>query len=267
LKLLNKGENMKFLVSNDDGIHAEGILQLAASLTELGEVTVVAPDSERSAAGHAITMHHPLRVREIKLPGLDAQAFAVNGTPADCVKLGIDELLAERPDFVFTGINRGANLSTDVLYSGTVSAAIEGCIMGVRSAAFSLLGGKEMDYSFAGKIAAEVAKLMSEKDFTAQTLVNVNIPNVPKEQIKGMKVTRLGIRRYEKNYEKRNDPRGNAYYWLTGRLIHESLDEDIDMEAIRNNYISITPLHYDLTSYEMLESFRQWGFENEFYGL
>src|SRR5690554_6164581 len=150
-----KGEKMKFLVTNDDGIHAEGLIQLAASLATLGDVTVVAPDSERSATGHAITMHFPLRVREVKLPGPKVQAYAVDGTPADCVKLGIDELLDERPDFVFTGINRGANLGTDVLYSGTVSAAIEGCIMGVRSAAFSLLfgDGNEMDYTFAGKIA------------------------------------------------------------------------------------------------------------------
>lgn len=257
---------MKFLVTNDDGIHAKGLLQLATSLSSLGEVTVVAPDNERSATGHAITMHFPLRVRKIEMPGLDLQAYAVDGTPADCVKLGIGELLQEHPDFVFTGINRGANLGTDVLYSGTVSAAIEGCIMGVRSAAFSLLfrDGAEMDYSYAGKAAIEVAKIIASKNLTPSTLINVNIPNVPEDQIQGMKVTRLGRRRYSKNYEKRKDPRGRTYYWLTGRLIEEQLDEDIDIEAANNNFVSITPLHFDLTSYEMLDTFRSWGFQKNF---
>ena len=257
---------MKFLVTNDDGIHAEGLIQLAASLATLGDVTVVAPDSERSATGHAITMHFPLRVREVKLPGPKVQAYAVDGTPADCVKLGIDELLDERPDFVFTGINRGANLGTDVLYSGTVSAAIEGCIMGVRSAAFSLLfgDGNEMDYTFAGKIAIKVAKIISQIDFTPDTLINVNIPNAPESQIQGMKVTRLGRIRYSKSYEKREDPRGRTYYWLSGKLIEEKTDSDIDIDATNQKYVSITPLHFDLTSYKMMDTFRSWGFEKDF---
>src|SRR5690554_6034385 len=154
---------MRFLVSNDDGIHSEGILQLAASLIPFGEVVVAAPDVERSATGHAITMHHPLRVREVRLPDLPIEAYAIDGTPADCVKLSIDEILDYKPDYVFTGINRGANLGTDVLYSGTVSAAIEGCIMGVRSAAFSLLSGELMDYSYAGKVVAEVVSIIHNK--------------------------------------------------------------------------------------------------------
>lgn len=257
---------MRFLVTNDDGIHAEGLIQLAASLATLGEVTVVAPDNERSATGHAITMHYPLRVRRVVLPGLDIQAYAVDGTPADCVKLGIDVLLEGRPDFVFTGINRGANLGTDVLYSGTVSAAIEGCIMGVRSAAFSLLhgDGDKMDYAYAGKIAIKVAEIISGKNLSPDTLINVNIPSVPQNQIRGMKVTRLGRRRYTKNYEKREDPRGRTYYWLSGQLIEEEMESDIDIDAVNNNYVSITPLHYDLTSYEMMNIFQSWGFEEDF---
>ncbi|HHT65014.1 MAG TPA: 5'/3'-nucleotidase SurE, partial [Clostridiales bacterium] len=218
------------------------------------------------ATGHAITMHFPLRVREVEMPGLDIQAYAVDGTPADCVKLGIDELLQDPPDFVFTGINRGANLGTDVLYSGTVSAAIEGCIMGIRSAAFSLMfgNGDQMDYTYAGKAAVEVAKIIASKDLTPNTLINVNIPNLPENQVKGVKITRLGRRRYSKNYEKREDPRGRTYYWLTGQLVEEQLDEDMDIEAVNNHFVSITPLHYDLTSYEMLGTFRSWGFEKNF---
>ncbi len=254
---------MRFLVTNDDGIYAEGLIQLASSLTDIGDVTVVAPENERSATGHAITMHFSLRVCKVKLPGLDIDAYAVDGTPADCVKLGIDKLLEEQPDFVFSGINRGSNLGTDVLYSGTVAAAIEGCIMGVRSAAFSLLLGDEMDYAYSGKVAKEVAKIISSNDLPPNTLINVNIPNVSEEQIQGMKVTRLGRRRYSKNYEKREDPRGRTYYWLAGRLIEEESGTDYDINAVNDNYVSITPLHFDLTNYNMIETLKSWGFEKE----
>lgn len=250
---------MRFLVSNDDGIYSDGIRQLAASLIPFGEVVVAAPDIERSATGHAITMHHPLRVRKVKLPGLSIDAFAIDGTPADCVKLSIDELLDYKPDYVFTGINRGANLGTDVLYSGTVSAAIEGCIMGVNSVAFSLVSGETMDYTYSGRVVAEVVGIIRDKVLSPSNLINVNIPNIPQEQIRGMKVTRLGHRRYSKSYEKRQDPRGKTYYWLAGDLIDEELDEDTDIQAIKNNYVSITPLHYDLTSYNMIDSFLKWG--------
>lgn len=252
---------MNFLLSNDDGIYAEGLYQLAASLSKLGKVTIVAPDSERSATGHAITILNPLRVKEVKLPGLDIKAYAVDGTPADCVKIAIDLLLEEKPDFVFTGINRGANLGTDVLYSGTVSAAIEGCIMGVPSAAFSLVFGEEMDYAFAGQVAGEVVKIITSKGLTPNTLVNVNIPNINSEKTNGMKVTRLGKRKYTKNYEKREDPRGITYYWLAGEIIDEDMDVDIDMEATNNNFVSITPLQYDLTDNTMLDTFKLWGLE------
>jgi 5'-nucleotidase len=256
-----KGANMRFLVSNDDGIQSEGIHMLAASLMPLGEVMVVAPDMERSASGHSITMHHPIRARKVKIAGFDIEAYAVDGTPADCVKLALDELLGERPDYVFTGINRGANLGTDVLYSGTVSAAIEACIMGVPSAAFSLLYGENMDFTYAGKVAAEVARIINDKDLTPSTLINVNIPNVSEEQIRGMKVTKLGHRRYDKSYEKRKDPRGRTYYWLAGELVEEQMDPDTDILATQNHFVSITPLHFNLTSFDMLDTFRQWGFE------
>ncbi|MBE3102492.1 MAG: 5'/3'-nucleotidase SurE [Firmicutes bacterium] len=251
---------MKFLVSNDDGINSEGIIQLATSLRTLGEVVVVAPDMERSATGHAITMHQPLRVRQVKLQDLDILAYAVNGTPADCVKMGIDILIEGKPDYVFTGINMGANLGTDVLYSGTVSAAIEGCIMGVKSVAISLLYNDIMDFTYAGKVAVEVGKILSQNDLKPYNLLNINIPNVSEKEIKGMMVTQLGHRRYAKNYEKREDPRGKAYYWLAGEIIDESFSDDTDIEATKNNYVSVTPLHYNLTSYNMMDTLKQWGF-------
>lgn len=251
---------MKFLVSNDDGINSEGIIQLATSLRTLGEVVVVAPDMERSATGHAITMHQPLRVRQVILQDLDILAYAVNGTPADCVKMGIDILIEGKPDYVFTGINMGANLGTDVLYSGTVSAAIEGCIMGVKSVAISLLYNGIMDFTYAGKVAVEVGKILSQNDLKPYNLLNINIPNVSEKEIKGMMVTQLGHRRYIKNYEKREDPRGKAYYWLAGEIIDESFSDDTDIEATKNNYVSVTPLHYNLTSYNMMDTLKQWGF-------
>ncbi len=248
---------MRFLVSNDDGIQAEGIIQLASSLSKVGEVIVVAPDMERSASSHAITIHLPLRVREVRLPGLDIKAYSVNGTPADCVKIGIDVLLKDKPDFVFTGINRGANLGTDVLYSGTVSAAIEGCIMGVRAVALSLLYGDTMDYTYAGQVAQSLAQALMQQELHSNFLLNVNIPNAAENDIKGVKVTHLGTRRYTKNYEMRKDPRGGTYFWLAGELADEKTDLGSDIEVTSNNYISITPLHFDLTSYSMIDELKR----------
>ncbi len=249
---------MKILISNDDGIYAPGILQLAKSMTNLGDVVVVAPNMERSASGHAITMHHPLRVREEKLPGLEVKAFSVDGTPADCVKMGIDILLEEQPDIVFTGINQGANLGTDVIYSGTVSAAVEATIMGVPSAAFSFTTYKTQDFKFAGEIALEVAEKIIANPLPAGSLLNVNIPYTSREECKGFKVTRLGRRKYSKNYVKRKDPRGKVYYWLAGDLMDDHTVENSDIEAIKNNYVSLTPLHLDLTDHSLIDKVNAW---------
>ncbi len=244
-------------MSNDDGIFAEGILALTAALMPLGEVTVVAPDMERSATGHAITMHHPLRVKEVKLPSLKVKAYAVDGTPADCVKMGIDVLMPEPPDFVFTGINRGANLGTDVLYSGTVSAALEGCIMGIPSAAFSV-AGFEIDFAYASKAARKVADILLSNPLPKGTLLNVNIPNISEDRIRGLKVTRMGFRHYTKNYVHREDPRGRAYYWLAGEVVDSPTQENSDIDAVNNEYVSITPLHYDLTRHDLIEPVKGW---------
>ena len=247
---------MRILVSNDDGIYAEGILALTAALLPLGEVTVVEPDMERSAAGHAITMHHPLRVQRVNLPNLPVTAYSVDGTPADCVKIGVDILMEEPPDFVFTGINRGANLGTDVLYSGTVSAAMEGCILGIPSAAFSAVGSI-LDLTYAKKAAAKVASLVMQGGLPLGTLLNVNIPNLPEAEVQGMRATRMGTRRYEMNYVRREDPRGRTYYWLAGEAVDEAMDTDTDIHAVAEGYVSITPLHWDLTRHDVIERLSQ----------
>ena len=243
---------MRILISNDDGIFAEGILRLVSSLITLGEITVVAPDMERSATGHAITMHHPLRVKEVKLPGLDVKAWSVDGTPADCVKMGVDVLMDKPPDFIFTGINRGSNLGTDVLYSGTVSAALEGCILGFPSAAFSLTAYQDADFTYAGKAARMVAERIMANPLPKGTLLNVNIPHIPESEIRGFAVTRLGFRKYSKNYVERKDPRGRTYYWLAGEAINDDSLENTDIDAVKSKYVSITPLHYDLTNYDTI---------------
>ncbi len=252
---------MKILVTNDDGIFAEGIYKLAKRLSEEHEVFVVAPDRQRSATGHAITMHHPLRANKVKFFDTDIAAWSVDGTPSDCVKLALEALLQEMPDFVISGINDGPNLGTDVLYSGTVSAAVEGAIHGIQSMAISMAYTKNIDFSigseFAFKMVGELKANMLPKD----TLLNVNIPNTSKDDLKGVKVTTLGIRRYKNAFEKRHDPRGNEYYWLSGEVINEIQGKDSDINAIKDNFISMTPIHYDLTKFDLIQTIENWNIQ------
>jgi len=248
---------MKILVCNDDGIFADGIYHLAASLSRLGEVFVVAPDSEKSATGHAITLHHPLRVKRIKLPGLDIRAFSVNGTPADCVKIGVEVLAEGNVDLVFSGINRGANLGTDVFYSGTVSAAIEGCILGYQSAAISNFDHTSTDYKLAAEVAYDIAVKMLENRLPTGTLLNINVPNLENSKPKGTKVTKLGVRKYTGSFLEREDPRGIPYYWLAGEVLDDD-EEDTDISAINQKFISVTPIHYDLTKHTLIEHIGTW---------
>ena len=175
---------MRILVCNDDGIYSNGILQLASSMSRIGETTVVAPDEERSATGHAITLHKPLRVKPVNLPKLNIRAYAVNGTPADCVKIGYDIVMERKVDLVISGINKGPNLGTDVLYSGTVSAAFEGAILGLPSIAVSLVSYDSDDYAYAGKIAVQVAERLMENSLPLGTILNINVPAVPEKDIK-----------------------------------------------------------------------------------
>ncbi|MGI6706850.1 MAG: 5'/3'-nucleotidase SurE [Clostridia bacterium] len=250
---------MRILVCNDDGIYSEGILTLARSLSKIGEVTVVAPDAERSATGHAITMHDPLRVQEIHLEGLKAPCYSVDGTPADCVKLAADHLMPEKPDIVFSGINRGGNLGTDVLYSGTVSAAMEGAILGFPAAAISLASFENNDYTYAAEFAVKIAKKLVDESFSYGTLININVPNLPDKDIKGVKIAPLGVRKYNDSYVKRKDPRGQTYYWLTGGVIESENEADTDVVWINKGFITVTPLHFDLTKYSLIEELKAWN--------
>ncbi|OPX84059.1 5'/3'-nucleotidase SurE [Pelotomaculum sp. PtaB.Bin117] len=240
---------MRILISNDDGINAEGIIQLRKSLEDQAEVFVVAPDRERSATGHKITMHRPLRVKEQSYPGTNSKGWAVDGTPSDCVKLGLEALLPVPPDLVVAGINLGPNLGTDVLYSGTVSAAIEGIINDVPAIAISLASYEFQDFTYSGKF---IKKLVTKcKELHGGILLNINIPpGVPR----GIRITKLGNRRYTNVFYKRTDPRGGTYFWMAGEPFDvDGNDPDTDVWAVNEGFISITPVHYDLTNYTVLD--------------
>ncbi len=245
------------LITNDDGIYAEGIQRLSQVLYEDDnnfKLSICAPDRERSAVGHAITMHKPLRAEKInyfQYPELGG--WAVNGTPSDCVKLAVEAILKDKPDMVISGINRGSNLGTDVLYSGTVSAAVEGLIMNIPSIAISLTKRDSSAESFilAARFACRLSKMILETGFPASTLININIPP-DINKIKGVRVTCLGTRRYQNIFEERVDPRGLSYYWLAGELVDEDDEEGSDTRAIRDGYISVTPVHFRLTNEKIM---------------
>jgi 5'-nucleotidase len=249
---------MRILVSNDDGIGAPGIKALAHALAAEHEVYVVAPDRERSAMGHALTLHRPLRAETHDLGGGVAGAWATSGTPSDCVKLAIGALLPAKPDIVVSGINRGPNLGADVLYSGTVSAAMEGAINGFPAVAFSLATFSDEGYERGADFALHLLRQIEGRALPPKFLLNVNVPALEGECYKGVKVTKLGIRRYEDVFEKRTDPRGRTFYWLAGEAVETGEDADSDVVAVRSNYVSITPIQYDMTHYPMLEPLKGW---------
>ena len=255
---------MRILISNDDGFLALGIRTLANKMAEQGyEVFVVAPDRERSATGHSLTLHHPIRADIIEgIFDERIKAWSCSGSPSDCVKLGLSAILDEPPDFVLSGINHGPNLGTDILYSGTVSAAMEGTIDGITSIAFSLTSFSDHNFEPAGNYAVKLIKQLKENPLPQPTLLSVNVPPVPEEEILGVKITRQGIRRYQENFQKRQDPRGRSYYWLAGELVEEIeqpehiyLPPDLptDVQASKENYITITPLQYNLTDVVIVE--------------
>lgn len=252
---------MKILVTNDDGIDAPGIAVLAESLRELGEVTIVAPLKEQSAVGHAITMQVPLRVIEYRKNG-DFFGYAVNGTPADCVKMGIRNIMKTPPDLVVSGINHGSNTAINIIYSGTVSAAREAAIMDIPSIAVSVTNHEASDFRYAGKITRFLAQELAGKDLPLGTLLNVNVPDVPEDQIAGIKLTRQGKSKWDDIYEQRVDPYGKNYYWLTGNLMEVDTEIETDQAAIRKNYVSVSPIHFDLTDYETFERMKNWKIEN-----
>lgn len=238
---------MRILVTNDDGIYAPGIHILCRGVAKLGTVTAVAPLTEQSGAGHSITLYHPLRVKEIAREG-EPVYFGVGGTPADCVKIAITELLPKTPELVLSGINPGGNIGTNVIYSGTVSAAMEAFVMGCPSIAVSIDTFKPTpaQYEKAADVALSVAKLVTKKGFP-KCLLNINLPDLPPKKMKGLKVTRQGMSRFIEFFERRQDPRGHKYYWLDGELVDNAPESDSDYNAVRAGYISITPLGFDMT--------------------
>lgn len=246
---------MLILLTNDDGIQSHGLQALAEQVGKLGEVVVVAPDRERSAVGHALTLHAPLRAHEYR-----QNWWAIDGTPTDCVSLGIHELVKSQTDLVISGINRGANLGDDITYSGTVAAAMEATLMGVPAFAISLDAPdfSHDGFAWAARVAVDIVQTLREHTLPADTFLNVNVPS---GRPKGLQMTRQGKRIYEGAVVCNSDPRGNNYYWIgAGELGFQDLD-GTDFNAIQAGHVSVTPLHLDLTNYAALERLRQWDLE------
>jgi 5'-nucleotidase len=250
---------MKILLSNDDGVHAPGLKILYEELKKLGTVKVVAPLDEKSTTGHSLTLHKPLRL----IP-MQKDFYGVNGSPADCVYLGIKQVMKSMPDIVVSGINRGANLGQDIYYSGTVSAAREGCIMGIPSFAVSLSidykkrkPENKLNYACAAKMLVKIIKQYHQAGFPKYTLLNVNVPDVPMKQIKGIIPARQGFRHYSSEVVQRTDHRGKDYYWVGGQYKGFAQEADTDCAAVEKKYVSITPLKLDATDMAFLEEMKR----------
>lgn len=242
---------MKILLTNDDGINADGLFALYEALSKIGNVTVVAPASEQSAVGHAITIADPLRVKEVKRDGTFF-GYAVNGTPADCVKLAVSTLMDKKPDIVVSGINLGPNTGINVLYSGTLSGATEGAIFGIPSFGISLATFVDPDYSYAANFAADLANKIRNMNVPKGTLFNINVPAIGKEKIKGLRYTFQSKIAIADRFDKRKDPADRTYYWLTGDFSDIDGEEGSDANAIHDGYVSVTPIHIDMTDWEYL---------------
>lgn len=251
---------MKILISNDDGIWARGIRVLAERIAREpeNEVYVVAPDRERSATGHALTLHKPLRVEELEFEGKVKGAWWTTGTPSDCVKFAVGHLVKD-PDLLISGINSGPNLGGEILYSGTVSAAMEGAFLDIPSIAVSLGSDGHRHYETAADYVASLIKLLPGSGLGKRLFLNINVPNLQAKQIEGVRITKLGVRAYNDRFEKRVDPRGKVYYWLCGEAIEEGEEEGTDAWCMANKMISITPISFNMTDMAMKENLETWG--------
>ncbi len=248
---------MNILVSNDDGILAPGIRILADACREVGTVTVVAPDREQSGTSHSLTLHRPLRPARTH-----DGAFQVDGTPTDCVLLAVGALMPERPDFVFAGINHGPNMGEDVLYSGTVSVAMEAVTLGIPGIALSFAGrDPELIASYHETLVRLIRRITSMTDFPAETLLSINLPKRHASDVKGVKVTKLGSRFFSSSITRMNDPWGREVFWIGGGEVTWTGDPDTDHAAVKDGYISVTPLHMDLTNYRLMEAVGSWALE------
>jgi 5'-nucleotidase len=255
-KMKSSLKRPKILLTNDDGINGTGLESLRKELKKYGDLLVVAPSREMSASSHSLTVHQPILFHKHKFKD-GTTGFAVDGTPADCILLAIHHLMSKaKPDIIFSGINHGENLGDDVTYSGTVSGAIEGTIYGIPSVAVSLAGRKNLEFSYAAKFAASLAPEVLKKGLPKGVFLNVNVPNIKKNKIKGVEVTRQGKRIYINRVEMRTDPRGGRYCWVAGDISFVN-EKGTDFEAIENRKISITPMHLDMTCHSHLDEFRK----------
>ncbi len=246
---------MKILCTNDDGYLSAGIGVLAAAAAGLGTVTVVAPDREQSASSNSLTLHHPLRARRSR-----DGAWIIDGTPTDCVILALNELLPERPDVCVSGVNHGPNMGEDVLYSGTVAAAMEATVMGIPAVALSYCGEFSEELEGCEDLVAAVLEGILKRDsFPEDTLFNVNLPAIRADEVKGIRVTSLGRRRFADSITRAKDPSGKEYLWIGGGVVSWRGPPDSDFQAIEDGFVSVTPLHLDLTNYDLLEDIRSWN--------
>jgi 5'-nucleotidase len=258
---MTKHARPRILITNDDGIYAEGLLALKAALDAVGEVHVVAPDRPRSACGHSITLHKPLRLNKVRLPD-GSHGYSTNGTPSDCVLLAVLDVMKDGIDLVISGINLGPNVGCDLTYSGTVSAAMEAVLAGIPAIAISVAShAEDISFDYAAKFSAHLARIILDRGLPPDTLLNVNVPDLPASRIRGIEITRQGRRWYPGRIEKRTDPGGRAYFWLGGDDAMDELEDGTDVKALADDKVSVTPVHLDLTGYPVLDEIRAWGLD------
>ena len=248
---------MKILLCNDDGVHADGIWALHDILARKHSVLVVAPDRERTAASHAISLHVPIRINKISINGR-GKAYAVSGTPADCIKLAVTELMTDRPDLVISGINPGANLGIDINYSGTFAAAKEAAFYGITAMAVSIAGRQPAYYKEASEFIEKFIDMMTSKGLPEGTLLNINFPDLPMKRLRGVRFCKQHIGQLSESIEKRKDPRDGIYYWYGSNSQTADEDPDLDAVAVLKNFISITPIKCDMTDYQLVDTLRAW---------
>lgn len=247
-------EERIILITNDDGITAPGITALVDAVRDLGKIVVIAPDKAQSGMGHAITIGTPLRMVQVNYFGDNIEAYSCSGTPVDCVKLAVDKILHRKPDICLSGVNHGANHSINVIYSGTMSAALEAAIESIPSVGFSLLDySLEADFSGPKKYARLIVQQILEKPVDRHLCLNVNFPAVSADELKGLKICRQAYAKYEEDFDERTDPTGKKYYWLTGEFVNFDKGEDTDVWALNHNFVSVVPVQFDLTNYKLKE--------------
>ena len=246
------------LITNDDGYQSKGIQSLINAVKDFGEIMIVAPDGPQSGMGHAITVNHSIRCNKTNFHG-SLDSYFCSGTPVDCIKMGIYLLNGRKPDIILSGINHGTNVSTNILYSGTMGAAVEGALEGIPSIGFSLTDSSEdADFSYSEKIVSLITQKVLDKGIKKGTCLNVNIPKVNESSIKGIKVCRQGRAFWKDDFEKRKDPSGKSYYWLKGSFSYKESEIDTDINYLENNFVTIVPTQYDMTCHNSIRELKQW---------